>query len=71
MLTAGRVGTGLAGSTPGLANIVGAAAYLPGHVKSQLIPTHAVIMPKAEALPHVCNWIGEKSVGKRCHSQRK
>lgn len=61
-LTTGRSGAGLAGSIPGLADVVGAAAHLPGYVKSQFIPTCAVIMPEADALPHVCSWVGKKSV---------
>lgn len=69
-LTTGRSGAGLARSIPGLADVVGATAHLPGYVKSQFIPTCAVIMPEADALPHVCSWVGEKC-SKRHPSQRK
>ena len=64
-LTAGRGGTGLAGSVPGLADVVRAAAHLPGHIKGQLIPTRAVIVPEADALPHVCSWVRKRREDKR------
>lgn len=68
-LTTGGGRAGLTGSIPGLADVVGTAAHPLGHVKGQLIPTRAVVMPEADALPHVCSWVGEKDVGKR--HQRK
>lgn len=53
VIQAGGSWAGLTGSIPGLANVVGTAAHLPGHVKGQLIPTCAVIVPEADALSHV------------------
>lgn len=53
VLRAGWRGTGLARLVPGLANVVGAAAHLLGHVEGQLILTRVIVVAIAHTLPHV------------------
>lgn len=52
-LTAGRCGAGLTWLVPGFANVVGTATHLLGHVEGELILTCVIVVPVAEALPHV------------------
>ena len=53
-LTAGWCGAGLTRLVPGLANVVGAAAHLLGHVEGELVLTRVIVVAIADALPHVC-----------------
>lgn len=53
-LTRGRRGTGLAGSVPGFAHVIGAAAHLLGHVEGELVLAGVVEVAVAHALSHIC-----------------
>ncbi len=53
-LTGGRRGTGLAGSVPGFAHVIGAAAHLLGHVEGELVLAGVVEVAVAHALSHIC-----------------
>lgn len=53
-LTRGRRGTGLAGSVPGFAHVIGAAAHLLGHVEGELVLAGVVEVAVTHTLSHIC-----------------